>query len=437
MKKIVVFGLLSILLISSYFLFFGRVPAPKANDAPKTSWSKTYGGTGIDYLESMVQTSDGGYAMIGSTQTIADDGHGIEINVWLVKIDSNGNLQWSQTYGRTNRETGSCVIQTSDGGYALAGFTDPFTGNTNAWLVKIDSNGNLQWNQTYGGLGEEFVWSLVQTNDEGYALAGYTDSFGAGDIDFWLAKIDSSGELQWSQTYGGIESDYGRFVVQTKDGGYALVGRSLRATKVEAQLVKIDSNGNLQWNQTYGGTGMMLGESVVETSDGGYALLVDINSFDDKLLLDFSLVKTDSSGELQWSQTYGGTNRESGSCVIQTSDGGYAIIGSTLSFGAGGSDMWLVKMDSIGTLQWSQTYGGADWDTGNSVVQTSDGGYVIAGNTRSFGAGVDDFYLVKVGGGPSDFSDGMLEEQTVWFLAIVVVIVFVAVGIILFKIRKR
>jgi hypothetical protein len=231
----------------------------------------------------------------------------------------------------------------------------------------------------------------VQTGDGGYALAGYTYSFGSGNGDAWLVKADASGNLQWSKTYGGAGDDFARTVVQTGDGGYALAGRtySFGAGNCDAWLVKADASGNLQWSKTYGGAGSDGAYSVVQTGDGGYALAGDTS-------WDFWLVKADASGNLQWNKTYGGANSDRAYSVVQTGDGGYALAGYTLSFGAGGPDFWLVKADASGNLQWNKTYGGASGDYASSVVQTGDGGYALAGSTASFGAGSDDFWLVKV-----------------------------------------
>ena len=202
------------------------------------------------------------------------------------------------------------------------------------------------WNQTYGGADADKAYSIVETSDGGYALAGETASYGAGYSDFWLIKTDSSGNMQWNQTYGGLNNDIAHSLIQTADGGYALTGNT----------------------KSYGA--------------GNF---------------DFWLVKTDSSGSIQWNQTYGGLNHDLAYSVVQMSDEGYAIAGDTSSYGAGGYDFWLVRTDSTGNMQWNQTYGGANSDIGWSVVQTGDGGYALAGYTASYGVGGYDFWLVKVG----------------------------------------
>jgi hypothetical protein len=253
------------------------------------------------------------------------------------------------------------------------------------------------WTKTYGGTSYDEAWALVQTVDGGYALAGVTDSFGAGSYDFWLVKTDSVGNAQWNQTYGGTGNDEARALVQTVDGGYALAGvtDSFGAGSYDFWLVKTDANGNAQWNKTYGGTNIDYGAALVQTSNGGYALAGGTYSFGAGNG-DFWLVKTDSVGNAQWNQTYGGTGNDGAGALVQTVDGGYALAGVTKSFGAGDYDFWLVKTDANGNAQWNKTYGGTSTDYGvNALVQTVDGGYALAGVTKSFGAGDYDFWLVK------------------------------------------
>jgi hypothetical protein len=358
-------------------------------------WNKTYGGTGIDGASSFVHTVDGGYALAGD----ASFGAGA-YDFWLVKTDAGGNMQWNQTYGGTDDDNGLSVVQTSDGGYALAGYTFSFgAGYIDVWLVKTDTYGNMQWNRTYGGTGGDTANSAIQTSDGGYAIAGYTDSYGAGNCDFYLVKTDPSGNMQWNKTYGGTGNDVLYSMIQTNDGGYFLIGvtNSFGAGGNDLWVVKTDSAGNAEWNKTYGGTGDDQGFRAVQTSDGGYAIGGWTDSFGAGGG-DFYLVKTDAGGNMQWNKTYGGTNYDGCGGLIQTSDGGYALVGATWSFGAGGRDGWLVKTDSAGTMLWNKTYGGTGGIYGeelHGVIQTSDGGYATAGWTDSFGAGSIDAWLIK------------------------------------------
>ena len=286
-------------------------------------------------------------------------------NPYFQTLSIPPSTEWSRTYGGTNEDRAFASVQTADGGYALAGFTESFgTGSADAWLVKIDASGNMMWSKTYGGTGYDVALSLVQTGDGGYALAGHTDSFGAGNYDFWLVKTDSSGNMMWSKTYGGTGWEDAYALVQTVDGGYALAGitGSSGSGNYDAWLVKTDSAGNMQWNKTYGGTG----------EDGAYSL-------------------------------------------VQAGDCGYGLAGYTYSFGAGSADFWLVKTDSAGNMQWNKTCGGTGWELAGSVVQTVDGGYALAGFTNSYGAGNLDFWSVKTAPVYSvTFSELGLAQGTQW-----------------------
>ena len=306
-------------------------------------------------------------------------------NIQLVKAEPYQlpTIIWSKTYGGGGYDCASSVVQTMDGGYALLGTTDSFgAGDSDVWLVKTDANGNIQWNKTYGGPARDLGSSIVQTTDGGLILACSTMSFGAGSWDIWLIKVDALGNMQWNKTFGGTDFDVvegERTITQTSDGGYAIAGFTLSFGTDTLWLIKTDQNGNVQWSKTYGP--WWGAESIVQTSDGGYAM----GGFDEDDLL---LVKTDSTGNMQWYTTYGGSNCDSARSLVQTVDGGYALAGQTCSFGAGNYDVWLVKTDANGNVQWSKTYGGESLEWGNSLVQTSDGGYAIA-------CPLGDFWLIK------------------------------------------
>jgi predicted secreted protein len=355
-------------------------------------WNKTYGGTNDDSAEDLVQTADGGYALAGRTYSYGAGNW----DAWLVKTDASGTMQWNKTYGGTGYDRANALVRTTDGGYALAGETASFgAGGADVWVVKTDSNGNMQWNKTYGGTGEDVATVLVQTADGGYALGGNTVSFGTGGSwDFWLVKTDAAGTMQWNKTYGGTDFEWAYAFVQTNDGGYALAGHTGWDPLVDFWLVKTDAYGNQQWNKTYGGTNHDAATALVQTFDGGYALAGYTSSWSAGDY-DFWLVKTDSSGNAQWNKTYGGTGADWASVLVQTADGGYALAGGTQSFSVGSTDFWLIKTDASGTMQWNKTYGGTGEDSPAALVWNSDDGYAIAGSTFSFGAGGYDFWLVK------------------------------------------
>jgi hypothetical protein len=396
----IVSGILLTLLLMGMLTSVFNIQQVRASEPPPTEWSKTYGGAEADYAYSLVQTNDGGYALAGVTYSY---GTGVPdfSDFWLVKTDSAGNMQWNKAYGGEDVDAAYSVVETSDGGYALAGSTRSYPyGDDEFWLVKTDSAGSMEWNQTYGGTNEDIAYSVVQTNDGGYAIAGYTNSFGAGSWDFWLVKADSAGNMQWNRTYGGAGDDYAYSLGQTDDGGYAIAGTiQPYGMPGDFWLVKTDSVGNAQWNRTYGIESAENCRSMIQADDGGYALAGRTYSYSTGLS-DFWLVKTDSAGAVQWNKTYGVPGNNFADSLVQTSDGGYALTGvtyPTYSYGAGGGDFWLVKTDAAGNMQWNKTYGGTSEDIAYSVVQTNDGGYAVAGTTKSFGAGIVDFWLVKLG----------------------------------------
>jgi hypothetical protein len=399
MLKKTVAGILFAMLFAITFLNSFHVQPLQVNASPSytSGWSKTYGGTDVDQASFVVQTIDGGYALIGFT-TSSSAG---EVDFWLVKTDSNGNKLWNKTYGGSDFDFASSGLQTNDGGYIIAGSTWSFgAGDEDFWLVKTDSNGNKLWDRTYGGNKPDGANCVIQTADGGYALAGYTASFGAVDIgasDFWLVKTDSNGNKLWTKTYGGTNNEIAESLAQTSDGGYILAGytQSLGDWRGDFWLVKTDSNGNKLWSQTYGGSGYDRAESVIQTTDGGYAFAGHTNSFQADNQRVLGLVKTDSVGNRQWNLTYGKV-AESACCVIQTKEEGFAIVATSVSYNQGASyAFWLVKTDSNGNKLWDKTYGGnGESDEACSFIQTTDGGYALAGTTTSLGV-YPDFLLVK------------------------------------------
>ena len=375
---------------------------------PQTQWNSTYGGNKSDWAYSVQQTADGGYVVAGYTLSFGAGSY----DFWLVKTDSAGSEQWNKTYGGNYSDQAYCVQQTSDGGYILAGTADLLGSAVNdAWLVKTDSAGNQQWNSSYGGTDEDCVYSAQQTPDGGYVLAGYTITY-AG-LHAWLVRTNSTGNLQWSRTYGGVGDYWAYSVQQTSDGGYILAGYTNSAGSFDFWLVKTDSAGSEQWSRTYGGTGEDQAYSVGQTSDGGYILTGYTGSFGAGSY-DFWLVKTDSVGSEQWNKTYGGTGTDQANSVHETSDGGYIVAGYTTSFGAGSYDFWVVRTDPAGSEQWNKTYGGTGIDRANSLHEASDGGYIVAGVTNSLGAGILDFWLLKTSDGtaPSAVTDLTADSPT-------------------------
>jgi len=378
MKKVCIISFLSALVITV--------------DAQIT-FQKTYGGTGNDGGSSVQQTTDGGYIIAGGSRSF---GAG-NADVYLIKTDANGDSLWTKTFGGIGDDGGSSVQQTTDGGYIIAGATGSFGSVLfDFYLIKTDANGDSIWTKRLGGTNDDFGNSVKQTTDGGYIITGWTRSFGVGNFEVYLIKTNGNGNSLWSKTFGGFTNDIGNSVQQTTDGGYIIAGytRSFGQVYFDVYLIKTNANGDLLWTKTFGGTAIEWCFSVQQTTDGGYIIAGETQSFGAGGW-DVYLIRTDVNGNSLWAKSFGGANDDYGYSVQQTTDGGYIITGYTNSFGAGDYDVYLIRTDANGDSLWSKTFGGANDDWGYSVQQTADEGYIITGNTYSFGAGNSSVYLIR------------------------------------------
>jgi hypothetical protein len=402
MKRLLAFSIIALMIgFSSVLPFVFLINSVGASSA---MWSQTYGVSAeTERAYALVETHDGGFAMAG--YAVSNETH--EADFCLVKTDANGNMQWRKTYGGARNytwgviegglqwEVAYALVETSDGGFAMAGYAvSNQTFGSDFWLVKTDANGNMQWNRTYGGTADDQASALIETSDGGYAIVGKTFSFGAGNIDFWLVKTDSYGNMEWNKTYGGISHDHASALMEISDGGFALAGWTWAfANCTDFWLIKTDSTGVMEWNKTYGGEDYDRAFSFVKAPDGGYVLAGYTESFGAGKL-DLWLVKTDADGNMEWNRTYGRGYNDHAHSVVATSDGGYAVAGYTVSSETS-DDFWLIKTDEYGIMQWNQTYGGTVHERAYALVEASDGGYALAGDTSSSGNRGIVFWLVK------------------------------------------
>ncbi len=384
-------------LLPAVLLFISLLLQSALAGGPPIQWQKTFGGIGWDEGHSVQQTSDGGYIITGFSGSYNPMQGG---EVCLIKTDPNGNSDWQQTFGGGHGDCGCSVQQTSDGGYIIAGWNSSFgSGDRDVYLIKTEPNGNSQWQKTFGGSKGDVAYSVQQTTDGGYIIVGETWSYGAGRADVYLIKTDPNGDSQWQKTFGGSSDEWGYSVQQTTDGGYIIAGitYSSGAGGYDVYLVKTDPNGDKKWQKTFGGSDWDQGYSVQQTSDDGYIIAGDTSA-------DFYLIKTDPNGNSVWQNTFGGSDVEWGYSVRQTSDAGFIIAGVKGIYATPG-DVYLVKTDPNGNSQWQKTLGGSYNERGYSVQQTSDGGYIVTGFTHSYGAGSSDVYLIKL------CSDGTLSAD--------------------------
>ncbi|HON36627.1 MAG TPA: hypothetical protein PLY52_10015 [Methanothrix sp.] len=365
-----------------------------ASAQPEEEWNKTYGGPGDESGFAIQEIKDYGYIIVGKTDSF---GTGKD-DIWLIKTDSKGNELWNRTFGGPRDDIGYSIQETSDSGYIIAGLTESYgAGGKDIWLIKANSKGDKEWDRTFGKPSDDICWSIQETSDHGYILLGDTKSYNAGDFDIWLIKTDSNGTKMWDRTFGKSGNDAGRSVKQTKDGGYVIAGwTELKdIDKAYVWIIKTDPSGTELWNKTIGGSSWDGARSIQETKDGGYIVIGDTRQKDANDQ-DIWLIKTDSKGNEEWNKTFGGSDVDWGMSVQQARDGGYIIAGETRSYGTGGSDAWVIKTDQNGIEQWNRTFGRTGTSGAFLAQEADDDEYIMLGDTDSYGSGGFDIFMVKM-----------------------------------------
>lgn len=426
MKRIILFFIVLIHWSCSEESFTAQGNNEVPQNIQNARWIQNFGGTGDDSARSIIETNDGGLAILGMTNSIDGDLSAKVMPVndyWLLKLNANGILEWQKTYGGSKDDQGQQVIQTSDGGYAITGYAMSDDGDAtnnegfhDNWILRLDNLGNILWEKSFGFSGHDHSYDLVETEDGGFFFSGFLDvtsSNGEGSTDkgtltahgvgeFWGTKIDSQGNLEWRKFFGGSNNDRSFGVVNAHDGGFVLAGASESDDfdisdpkgSYDFWVVKIDKNGSFEWEQSYGGTGIDQAQDIVATADGGYAIVGNTFSADTQVAKnngqsDVWLIKINAQGNLLWEYSLGGSAFDAAHSIRPTSDDGFLICGNSKSFDGdvtenfGENDIWIVKTTSSGELEWEKSFGGLSLDFGYDAIETENGNIILIGETSS------------------------------------------------------
>lgn len=377
-----------------------------------------------DKASAMDDTTDGGFVIAGTTYSV--DGHVSTSygngDIWIIKITSEGDIQWEKTLGGSRDDQVYSIEQTTDGGYIVAGFTRSddhdvsfnHSLNNDCWVIKLDISGNIVWEKTYGGTDRDFGIDIKQTSDNGYVIAGTTYSID-GDIttsnlgngDCWIIKINSQGDLEWQKTIGTPAKEAGQAILQADNGDYLFLGvtelpDSEYHNDNDILLVRLSESGNIQWQKTFGGPRNDQPGSLYRIQDNGYIIcgLTDVSEGD--FNADAWVIKIDEAGIIEWQRTYGGSGFDIANKIRQTADDGYIIAGNTMSPDGDVTgwhdpdeaymDYWILKINTTGDIQWEKAFGSFDVDLATDIRETEDGGYVVVGGAMSPGGDVEQHF---------------------------------------------
>jgi len=425
--------------------------------APEIQWQKSFGGSNYDEASYVQLTTDGGYIVAVYSESDDGDvtGHHGGFDYWIVKLDASGAMEWQKSLGGTSNDFVRSIQQTTDGGYIVVGdsYSDDgdVTGHhgssdySDCWIVKLDASGAIAWQKSLGGSGRDYAQSIQQTTDGGYIVAGdsYSDDGDVtghhGSSDYWIVKLDASGAIEWEKSLGGSDYDYVSSIQQTADGGYIVAGKSSSLDDEvtgghgggfyynsagneywypysDYWIVKLDASGAIAWERSLGGSYNDAASSIQQTADGDY-IVAGVSSSNDGDVTghhggvnyaDYWIVKLDASGAIAWERSLGGVFHDEFYSLKQTSDGGYIVAGVSKSFDGDvtyhhgfseHTDYWIVKLDASGAIEWEKALGGTIDDWVRSIQQTTDGGYIVAGNTYSNDGDVTDHH------GSNDYPD--------------------------------
>jgi len=376
---------------------------PRANASRKT-WARVYGSEGNDKANCVKQTRDGGYIIAGFGFFGTD--------VWLIKLSPDGKIEWQRAYGKVGPDWASSIQETLDGGFIVAGYTIspdyPGSWDRDYLVLKLDAWGNVEWQRAYGDIStDDWATSVQQTDDGGYIVAGISQPLDGGDSDYWILRLKASGDIGWQRKYGGPKDDDAESIVATADGGFIVAGdsSSFGGDFSDIWLLKLAGNGDIEWQRVYGEIGTEWTTGIQQTMDGGYVVAGYSSSFDPERGNAW-IMKLFPSGNIEWQRLYRRSEGGGAHSVKQTREGDYIVAGfAYYSYGEGGEDAWILRLDAAGEVEWQRTYGGFSSDRIYTIEQTDDGGFIASGETSSqLWHGDADFLILKID------RDGLIER---------------------------
>lgn len=362
------------------------------------TFARAYGGDDHDWAVSIAQTQEGGFVVAGSSWGF----NSVWIDLLFLKLSVSGAIEWANIYRGDGPEWASGVFQAPDGGYAIAGYTRSFGAQlTDLLVIKLTPTGDLEWAKMIGGPGHDYAGGAVQASDSGYALTGGSYR-GPEGWDLLILKLSRAGDLEWARAMDGGGLDYGESVIQTSDGGFMVAGWTLSwgAGYSDFLVAKFSPVGTPEWARAYGGPEHDAAKAIIQAADGGFLVAGETWGFGARTS-DILLVKIGADGSLEWGKTYGGPGIDRAVSLVGTTDGGCVVSGQTSSFGAGQDDLLVIKLGSGGDLEWAETFGGAYSDSTGRVILSVDSGLAVVGSTDSWESGLSDIFVLRL---PADGS---------------------------------
>ena|GEM_PF-2969220 len=361
------------------------------------SFNKVFGGPQDEHATSVVQARDGGYVFSGYTYSY---GAG-KSDVWVMKVNAQGNEVWRKYFGGSDHDWPNDLIEADDGSLVLAGYTfDRKTKSNKAWIFRLESDGELRWSKTYGGAKGDEAKAIIQTSDGGFAITGFSYSFSRGASDIWVLRLDGRGTELWQKNLGGKGEEHGHDIIETKSGNLIVVGytRSYGNGKKDLLVMKLDNLGGGVWRKNFGGAENEEANAVLETPEGDIVVTGWTGS-QGQGKLDAYILKMDKQGDLKWQLTHGSAGNDVLHDIALTPDKGYVMAGTSTSFGQSGQhEMWMLKLNRDGSDGWQKKSSAPKDDFAYAVASTRDGGYIVAGASESYGQGASDMWILKMNG---------------------------------------